>query len=749
MIRLLVDDEPFDLRYGTTPLATSGCSTCGPGCCDRTCEWTSPAGRAVRVRSTRLVSFTQRAIAAVAYEVEPVDSRGPGGGPVGAGRQRGACPTPDGDPRAAAALESPLEPEEDFADGHRLRLVHSHPPQRPAGRGGRRPRGHGPRADHHGQRERRRRRPADRHLGAGAGRAAARWRSWSPTAGPAPARCPRVRDQVDAALAAAASTGWQGLLDEQRGLPGRLLGARRRRGGRRRGDPAGRPLRPLPRPPGRRPRRAAGHPRQGTDRLRLRRPRLLGHRDVRAAAAHLHRAARPSPRRCAGGTAPCPPPGSGPRQLGLRGAAFPWRTIDGSEGSAYWPAGTAAFHVNADIADAVVRYVGRHRRRRASSARPALELLVETARLWRSLGHHDHHGAFHIDGVTGPDEYSAIADDNMYTNLMAQANLRGRRRRRASATPDKRAALGVDDEETRRLAGRRRGRCTSRTTTNSACTSSPPASPGHQRWDFDAHRRRPVPADAALPLLRPVPQTGRQAGGPGAGDVPARRRASPTEQKARNFAYYEPLTVRDSSLSACCQAVIAAEVGHLRLAYDYLGEAALMDLEDLEHNTRDGLHIASLAGTWMALVAGLRRDAAASTATRSVRAAAARGAEPARLPAEVPRPAAAGGDHRTTAHVHPGRGRPHGDPALREAVHAQHRAAGGTGPAADPAPAAAFAAAGPGAASPASARHAERRRHGIGPGADRRAAPGIGPPAVTPGAARGAGRRGASWSARR
>src|SRR5580704_18298248 len=76
------------------------------------------------------------------------------------------------------------------------------------------------------------------------------------------------------------------------------------------------------------------------------------------------------------------------------------------------------------------------------------------------------------------------------------------------------------------------------------------------------------------------------------------------EQKARNFDYYERLTVRDSSLSACTQATIAAETGHLDLAYDYLGEAALMDLRDLQHNTRDGVHIASLAGTWVALVSG-------------------------------------------------------------------------------------------------------------------------------------------------
>ena len=76
------------------------------------------------------------------------------------------------------------------------------------------------------------------------------------------------------------------------------------------------------------------------------------------------------------------------------------------------------------------------------------------------------------------------------------------------------------------------------------------------------------------------------------------------EQKARNFAYYEPLTVRDSSLSACTQGVMAAEVGQLDLAHDYLAEAALMDLRDVEHNTSDGVHMASLAGAWMALVAG-------------------------------------------------------------------------------------------------------------------------------------------------
>jgi alpha,alpha-trehalose phosphorylase len=100
------------------------------------------------------------------------------------------------------------------------------------------------------------------------------------------------------------------------------------------------------------------------------------------------------------------------RQLGLSGAAFPWRTIAGPECSAYWPAGTAAFHVNADVADAVARFqlvTGTE----DFARRFGTDLLVETARLWASLGYFDMGGEFRIDGVTGPDEYSALADDNV------------------------------------------------------------------------------------------------------------------------------------------------------------------------------------------------------------------------------------------------------------------------------------------------------------------------------------------------
>src|SRR5262249_18371310 len=109
-------------------------------------------------------------------------------------------------------------------------------------------------------------------------------------------------------------------------------------------------------------------------------------------------------------------------QLGLAGGAFPWRTIHGEECSAYWPAGTAAFHINADVADAAIRHVNATGDTEFGRT-TGLRWPVDAGRLWRSFGAHGRDGRFRIDGVTGPDEYSAIVDNNVYTNLMAQRNL--------------------------------------------------------------------------------------------------------------------------------------------------------------------------------------------------------------------------------------------------------------------------------------------------------------------------------------
>jgi alpha,alpha-trehalose phosphorylase len=287
------------------------------------------------------------------------------------------------------------------------------------------------------------------------------------------------------------------------------------------------------------------------------------------------------------------------RVLGQAGAAFPWRTIHGEECSGYWPAGTASFHIAADIADATARYIAATGDADFEAA-GGVELLVETARLWMSLGHFDEDD-FRIDGVTGPDEYTAVVDDNVYTNLMAQRNLR-EAASAAERRPDLAGHLGVSAEETARW----------RQAADAVVVpyddklgvhSQSEGFTQHDEWDFEAT------PDDHHPLFLHYPyfelyrkQVIKQADLVLA--LHLRGDAFTAEEKARGFAYYEARTVRDSSLSSSPQAVIAAEVGHLDLAHDYWAESAFIDLHNLHRNTANGLHIAALAGAWTVAVAG-------------------------------------------------------------------------------------------------------------------------------------------------
>jgi alpha,alpha-trehalose phosphorylase len=286
--------------------------------------------------------------------------------------------------------------------------------------------------------------------------------------------------------------------------------------------------------------------------------------------------------------------------LGFAGAAFPWRTIRGQECSGYWPAGTAGLHLNADIADAVLRHVlatGDDEFERTTG----LALLIETARLWHSVGHYAASGAFRIDGVTGPDEYSAVADNNVYTNLMAQRNLRGAADACQKHPGD---ALGFGSGPQEWAAWR--AAAAAMTIVYDERIGVHPQAQGfteHADWDFTATRPDQYPLMLHFPYLDLYrKQVVKQA------DLVLAMHLCPEaftpEQKRRNFAYYERITVRDSSLSASTQAVIAAETGHLDLAYAYLCETATLDLADLAGNTGHGLHLAALAGIWSGVVAG-------------------------------------------------------------------------------------------------------------------------------------------------
>ncbi len=599
IIRLLVDDEPFDIRYGTLH-SHERVLDLQAGTLTRQVEWSSPSGARIKVTSVRLVSLTQRAIAAISYTVEPVDKtlRLVLQSEIVANEE---LPAAGKDPRLSAILQSPLVSEEhESYDGNpsRALLVHktrvsglriatgmSHEITGPAKMACR----------------------TESYADLGRVTVAAEVAAgeqlhivtyigygWS-----SERSRPAVIDQVVGALAAAHLTGWDGMLAEQRayldefweGADVEVEGDAEIQQAVRFGlfhilqAGARAEQRPI----------AAkgltgtgydGHTFWDTESFVL--PVLTyTHPSAVADALRWRHSVLTDAKQHA-------------TDLNLAGAAFPWRTIRGQECSGYWPAGTAAFHINADIADAVIRYLDATEDE-AFQQEVGLELLVGTARLWRSLGQHDAAGRFRIEGVTGPDEYSAVKDNNIYTNLMAQRNL-ACAADLAVRLPAQAEKLDVTTEE----AAAWRDAATAMYIPFDERLGVHPQHAGftdYARWDF-----KDTPEDH-YPLLLHYPyfQLYRKQVVKQADLVLAmymRPDAFTAEEKARNFAYYEPLTVRDSSLSACTQSVVAAEVGQLDLAHDYLAEAALMDLRDVEHNTSDGVHMASLAGAWMALVAG-------------------------------------------------------------------------------------------------------------------------------------------------
>ena len=596
VIRLLVDDEPFDIRYGSL-LRHERVLDLRAGVLRRSVEWRSPAGGTVLVRSTRLVSFVARAILGVEYEVEATDAA------VSIVVQSELVanePTPaqSNDPRTAAALESPLVSVQYVAGERGAVLMHStrRSEQRIAVA-----------MDHIVEAPPGARTLTESSADLGRTTVAARLEpgqklrvrklvayGWS-----SQRSFPALRAQVEGALAGARQRGWQGLLMDQREYLDafwdradvEIEGDNRLQQAVRFG------LFHLLQSGARAERRAIpakgltgpgydGHTFWDTEMFVL---QVLTYTVPEAAADALRW------RQSILGLAK-----ERAKVLDLEGAAFPWRTIRGEECSGYWPASTAAVHINADIANAVTRY-SIAACDEQFDREVGVELLVETARLWRSLGHYDLEGGFRIDGVTGPDEYSALSNNNTYTNLMAQSNLR----RAADAVeryPDVAERLGATTEE---ITGWRAAADAVVVPYDEALGVHQQANgfTRLQEWDFS----KTSPSDYPLLLHFPYFELYRRQVIKQADLVLAmhlRGDAFSVEQKARNFDYYEQRTVRDSSLSACTQAVMAAEVGHLELACDYLYEAALIDLADIEHNVADGLHMASLAGSWIATVAG-------------------------------------------------------------------------------------------------------------------------------------------------
>ncbi len=597
VLRVLVDDEPFDVRYGNL-LSHRRLLDLRRGVLERELEWCSPARQGIRLWSTRLVSYSQRAVAAFRLVIEPV------GDPARIVVQSELVsgepqPRPDvADPRVAAALDSPFVPVDHSCRGDCVVLVHR---TRRSGIGVAAAMSHEisvpGRADvSYDSSGDLGRTTVTASLDVGERLEIVKYAAY----GWSTARSEHaLRDQVAAAVDAARHTGWAGLLREQREAlddfwarsdmvvegPDDLQAAVRYC----LFQSYQSAVRAEERPIAAKGLTGSGYdghtfwdsegfvvpvlshvlPQAAADVLRWRRSTLDIARE-RAAA------------------------------LRLEGAAFAWRTIRGSECSGYWPAGTAAFHVNGAVASAAHHHA-RVTGDQEFEASVAVDLVVAAARLWHSLGHFDLQGGFRIDGVTGPDEYSAVADNNVYTNLLAAANLRAAAEV-VERHPTEAVRLSVAAEEVdgwRAAAG-------------SMCIPFDERLGVHQQAEgFTDHERWPFERTGhdEYPLLRTHPyfdlyrrQVVKQA------DLVLAVHRFPHEfdddQARRDFDHYERITVRDSSISAISQAVVAARVGAVELAEAYLRELALIDLDELHGNTRDGLHIAANAGVWTAVVEG-------------------------------------------------------------------------------------------------------------------------------------------------
>lgn len=299
------------------------------------------------------------------------------------------------------------------------------------------------------------------------------------------------------------------------------------------------------------------------------------------------------------------------RELSIpKGALFPWRTIGGEECSAYYPAGTAQYHINADIAYAVQQY---HLVTNDADFLKyyGAEIVLEGARVWLSIGHYDNtrNNQFCICSVTGPDEYTAVVNNNFYTNLMAKNHLQ--------FASDVYEWLKVSDPQYTEVLSHRLGLSENEVKQMASAAANMYLPYDETRgihlqddaflnkpdWDFAG-----VPAEKYPLLLHFHPLViYRHKVCKQADTVLAllllNDKFSP-QQKKNNFDFYEPITTHDSTLSACIHSIIANEVGYSDKALQYFNEVVRMDLDNRHNNTQHGIHTACMGGAWLCMVQG-------------------------------------------------------------------------------------------------------------------------------------------------
>ena len=291
-----------------------------------------------------------------------------------------------------------------------------------------------------------------------------------------------------------------------------------------------------------------------------------------------------------------------------KGALYPWRTISGDECSPFFPAGTAQYHINPDVAYSIIQY---HTVTEDLKyiAEKGLEVLLEISRCMYDMGHFGRDDLFRIDSVTGPDEYTCIVNNNYYTNVMTK-NLFKNTAKLYDLVKEKfpekleiltkKIKLNKTEIDEFKVAGEKMYLAYDK-----KLKIQPQDDSFLEKdiWDFENTPKENYPLLLNYhPLTLYRYQVCKQA------DVLLgnflMEEESDVEVIENNFNYYEKITTHDSSLSTCIFSIMANRIGKPNVAYDYFMNTARLDLDNLHHNTKDGIHTACMGGTWMSTVFG-------------------------------------------------------------------------------------------------------------------------------------------------
>ncbi len=286
-----------------------------------------------------------------------------------------------------------------------------------------------------------------------------------------------------------------------------------------------------------------------------------------------------------------------------KGVKFPWRTINGEEASPYYPAGSAQFHINSDIAYAIIKYF------EATNdldfmINYGFEMLVETARFLKEAVNFNGK-YYHLNGVTGPDEYTTVVDDNYYTNQLLKYHFEfvdtfyGKYHQKLVEIIKKMELMEDEVLHFREIA--KKIYLPFDEKLNIFIQDA--AFLKKKKLDLTKIPANKYPLLMHFhPLFLYKHQVLKQA------DTMLSMMLLDYDNEEileASFNYYEPITTHDSSLSKCIYSILAFKLKKCELAYDFFEKVLETDLLNTQKNTSHGLHVANMGGSYIGFVYGV------------------------------------------------------------------------------------------------------------------------------------------------